>query len=94
MKNNAYRFNPFYRNVEFPKFESNPNAELPESLTFNELVDSICGATSSGKLWDDSEVSDQEMDAMIDQMNAMNGMGGCDSETHKLNIGSSIRFFR
>lgn len=31
VKNNAYRFNPFYRNVQFPVFQSNPNAELPKA---------------------------------------------------------------
>jgi hypothetical protein len=28
--NNAYRFNPFYRYRQFPKFKSNPRAKLPK----------------------------------------------------------------
>lgn len=42
-------------------FKSDPNATLPES--------SICMNYDSiiGKMWDDSEVSDAEMDALIDQ---------------------------
>ena len=66
MKNNAYRFNPFYRNVEFPRFKSNPNAKLPKSeLVVNQ--DWIC--PSNGKLWDDTEVSDLEMDIEMERLN-------------------------
>ena len=65
-KNNAYRFNPFYRNVEFPMFKSNPNAQLPISeLVINQ--DWIC--PSNGKLWDDSDISDYEMDREMELMN-------------------------
>lgn len=65
MKNNAYRFNPFYRHVEFPRFKSNPNAELPKPMCLN--MDFNC--PSRDKLWDDSEVSDLEMDRELEMMN-------------------------
>ena len=43
-------------------FMSNPDAELPVAQTLNQMM---CGLdnwlTPNGKLWDDSEVSDEEM---------------------------------
>lgn len=67
MKNNAFRFNPFYRHVEFPEFKSNPNAELPISKPMCFNMDMIC--KSNGKLWDDSDISDYEMDREMEFMN-------------------------
>ena len=29
--NNVYRFNPFYRYRQFPKFKSDPHAQLPRA---------------------------------------------------------------
>lgn len=49
-------------------FVSNPDAELPVAQTFNQMM---CGLdnwlTPNGKLWDDSEVSDEEMDRLMEQ---------------------------
>ena len=49
-------------------FVSNPDAELPVAQTLNQMM---CGLdnwlTPSGKLWDDSEVSDEEMDRLMEQ---------------------------
>lgn len=54
MKNNAYRF------------KSNPNAKLPKSeLVVNQ--DWVC--PMNGKLWDDTEVSDLEMDREMERLN-------------------------
>ena len=49
-------------------FISNPDAELPVAQTLNQMM---CGfdnwSTPNGKLWDDSEVSDEEMDRLMEQ---------------------------
>lgn len=49
-------------------FTSNPNADLPDAQTLNQMM---CGldnwSTPNGKLWDDSEVSDEEMDKLMEQ---------------------------
>ena len=50
-------------------FVSNPDAELPVSQTLNQMM---CGfdnwsTNPTGKLWDDSEVSDEEMDRLMEQ---------------------------
>lgn len=50
-------------------FTSNPDAELPVAQTLNQMM---CGLDNwltnpSGKLWDDSEVSDEEMDRLMEQ---------------------------
>ena len=49
-------------------FVSNPDAELPVAQTLNQMM---CGLdnwlTPNGKLWDDSEVSDEEMDRLMEQ---------------------------
>ena len=50
-------------------FTSNPDAELPVSQTLNQMM---CGLDNwltnpNGKLWDDSEVSDEEMDRLMEQ---------------------------
>lgn len=49
-------------------FISNPDAELPVAQTLNQMM---CGLdnwlTPNGKLWDDSEVSDEEMDRLMEQ---------------------------
>ena len=49
-------------------FMSNPDAELPVAQTLNQMM---CGfdnwSTPTGKLWDDSEVSDEEMDRLMEQ---------------------------
>ena len=49
-------------------FISNPDAELPVAQTLNQMM---CGLdnwlTPNGKLWDDSEVSDEEMDKLMEQ---------------------------
>lgn len=82
--NNVYRFNPFYRYVEFPEFKSDQNAKLPirDTFSYTLMQDTLGDALVTGKCWDDSEVSDEEMDALLDQMNAMNRVAGeYDSET-------------
>ena len=50
-------------------FVSNPDAELPVAQTLNQMM---CGLDNwltnpTGKLWDDSEVSDEEMDRLMEQ---------------------------
>ena len=50
-------------------FTSNPDAELPVAQTLNKMM---CGfdnwsTNPTGKLWDDSEVSDEEMDRLMEQ---------------------------
>ena len=49
-------------------FMSNPDAELPVAQTFSQMM---CGldnwSITCGKLWDDSEVSDEEMDKLMEQ---------------------------
>ena len=50
-------------------FVSNPDAELPVAQTLNQMM---CGfdnwsTNPTGKLWDDSEVSDEEMDRLMEQ---------------------------
>ena len=50
-------------------FTSNPDAELPVAQTLNQMM---CGLDNwltnpTGKLWDDSEVSDEEMDRLMEQ---------------------------
>ena len=92
-KNNAYRFNPFYRNVKFPEFKSDPNAQLPEPEPIGMIGFGVGeNETYSGKLWDDSEVSDAEMDDMIDEMNAMNGFPPQNNKP-TIRLCSGIRIF-
>ena len=92
-KNNAYRFNPFYKNVKFPEFKSDPNAQLPEPEPIGMIgFGGGENETYSGKLWDDSEVSDAEMDDMIDEMNTMNGFPPQNNKP-KIRLCSGIRIF-
>ena len=49
-------------------FISNPDAELPVAQTLNQMMCVLDNwLTPSGKLWDDSEVSDEEMDRLMEQ---------------------------
>lgn len=49
-------------------FVSNPDAELPVAQTLNQMMCVLDNwSTPSGKLWDDSEVSDEEMDRLMEQ---------------------------
>lgn len=49
-------------------FMSNPDAELPVAQTLNQMMWGLDNwLTPSGKLWDDSEVSDDEMDKLMEQ---------------------------
>ena len=50
-------------------FTSNPDAELPVSQTLNQMMYGLDNwlTNPTGKLWDDSEVSDQEMDRLMEQ---------------------------
>ena len=50
-------------------FTSNPDAELPVSQTLNQMMCVLDNwlTNPNGKLWDDSEVSDEEMDRLMEQ---------------------------
>ena len=50
-------------------FTSNPDAELPVSQTLNQMMYGLDNwlTNPTGKLWDDSEVSDEEMDRLMEQ---------------------------
>lgn len=53
-------------------FSSNPNAELPVAQTLNQMMCWLDNwSTPTGKLWDDSEVSDEEMDRLVEQQKNM-----------------------
>ena len=50
-------------------FVSNPDAELPVAQTLTQMMYGFDNwlTNPSGKLWDDSEVSDDEMDELMEQ---------------------------
>ena len=50
-------------------FVSNPDAELPVAQTLNQMMYGLDNwlTNPTGKLWDDSEVSDEEMDRLMEQ---------------------------
>lgn len=50
-------------------FISNPDAELPVAQTLTQMMFGLDNwlTNPNGKLWDDSEVSDEEMDELMEQ---------------------------